>query len=90
MTLLMMAARRAHFGFGMKIVVQSRSKVDPVILAETEAAQVDTVEQLLPECGLMWFCVASLPRWCREQASYQCGSFGFNEADYNSGKYSPR
>lgn len=46
-------ARRAHFGFGMKIVVQSRSPVDPLILAETEAVQVDTVEQLLPECDFV-------------------------------------
>lgn len=46
-------ARRAHFGFGMKIVVQSRSPIDPLILAETEAVQVDTVEQLLPECDFV-------------------------------------
>lgn len=46
-------ARRAHFGFGMKIVVQSRSAVDPLILAETEAVQVDTVEELLPECDFL-------------------------------------
>lgn len=46
-------ARRAHFGFGMKIVVQSRSTVDPLILAETEAVQVDTVEQLLPQCDFL-------------------------------------
>ncbi len=46
-------ARRAHFGFGMKILVQSRSPVDPVILAETEAVQVDTVEDLLPQCDFI-------------------------------------
>lgn len=46
-------ARRAHFGFGIKIKVQSRSRVDPVILAETEAVQVDTVEELLPKCDFV-------------------------------------
>lgn len=46
-------ARRARFGFGMKILAQSRSTVDPAILAETGAEQVDTVEQLLPECDFI-------------------------------------
>lgn len=41
-------ARRAHFGFGMKILVQSRSKVAPEILAKYDAIQVDTIEDLLP------------------------------------------
>ena len=46
-------ARRAHFGFGMKIIVQSRSPVASEILAETGAVQVDTVETLLPECDFI-------------------------------------
>ena len=46
-------ARRAHFGFGMKILAQSRSPVDPAILAETGAAQVDKIEDLLPECDFI-------------------------------------
>lgn len=46
-------ARRAHFGFGMPILVQSRSKVDPAILAETEARQVDTLEEFLPLCDFV-------------------------------------
>lgn len=46
-------ARRAHFGFGMKIIAQSRSPVDPVILAETSAVRFDTIEQLLQECDFL-------------------------------------
>ena len=46
-------ARRAHFGFGMPILVQSRSAVDPAILAETGARQVDTLEELLPKCDFI-------------------------------------
>ncbi|MGV6849260.1 MAG: 2-hydroxyacid dehydrogenase [Marinibacterium sp.] len=41
-------ARRAHFGFGMKILVQSRSPVPADVLARFGAVQVDTVEDLLP------------------------------------------
>ena len=46
-------ARRAHFGFGMKILVQSRSPVDPMVLGETGAEQVDTVADLLPHCDFL-------------------------------------
>lgn len=46
-------ARRAHFGFGMRILAQSRSPVAPEILAETGVVQVDTVEQMLPECDFV-------------------------------------
>lgn len=46
-------ARRAHFGFGMKILAQSRSPVDPVVLAETGAVQVDTIDDLLPQCDFI-------------------------------------
>ncbi|MEO9573525.1 MAG: D-glycerate dehydrogenase [Tateyamaria sp.] len=42
-------ARRAHHGFGMEIVVFNRSKVDPKILAQFNARQVDTIEDLLPQ-----------------------------------------
>lgn len=46
-------ARRAHHGFGMDIVVQNRSVVDPAILAQCNATQVDTVEDLLPLCDFV-------------------------------------
>lgn len=42
-------AKRAHHGFGMKIVVQNRSAVAPEVLAKFDAVQVDTVEDLLPQ-----------------------------------------
>ncbi len=42
-------ARRAHHGFGMKILVQNRSKIAPEILAKYDAIQVDTLEDLLPQ-----------------------------------------
>jgi len=41
-------ARRAHHGFGMEIVVFNRSPVNPKILAQFNARQVNTIEQLLP------------------------------------------
>ena len=40
-------ARRAHHGFGMQISVYNRSKIDPVVLQENKATQVDTLEALL-------------------------------------------
>lgn len=46
-------ARRAHFGFGMKIIAQSRSAVDPQILAETGATQVNQLDDLLPQCDFV-------------------------------------
>lgn len=46
-------ARRAHFGFGMRIIVQSRSAVDQDILNETDAVQVDVIEDLLPNCDFV-------------------------------------
>lgn len=42
-------AQRAHFGFGMKILVQNRSPVSPEVLARYNATQVPTIEDLLPE-----------------------------------------
>lgn len=46
-------ARRAHHGFGMKIVVQNRSRVAPETLAQFNAQQVDTIEDLLPQCDFV-------------------------------------
>ena len=46
-------ARRAHFGFGMKILVQNRSAVDPAVLAQFGAVQVADIETLLPECDFV-------------------------------------
>ncbi len=42
-------AERAHHGFGMKILVQNRSKVAPEILARTGARQAATIEELLTD-----------------------------------------
>ncbi|MDU9005248.1 2-hydroxyacid dehydrogenase [Sedimentitalea todarodis] len=46
-------ARRAHHGFGMKIIVQNRSKVAPEILAQCGATQVDSIEELMPICDFV-------------------------------------
>ena len=46
-------ARRAHHGFGMNIVVQNRSRVAPEVLAQCNATQVDSVEDLLPRCDFV-------------------------------------
>lgn len=46
-------AQRAHFGFGMKIIVQNRSAVPADVLARYNAVQVPTVEDLLPECDFV-------------------------------------
>ncbi len=46
-------AQRAHFGFGMKIVVQNRSAVAPEVLARYNAVQAATVEDLLPQCDFV-------------------------------------
>ena len=40
-------ARRAHHGFGMPIKVYSRSAVDQAVLADTQAEQVGSLEDLL-------------------------------------------
>jgi len=42
-------ARKAHFGFDMKIVAQDYFPVKPEVLAETNATQVDTLEELLEQ-----------------------------------------
>ena len=46
-------AKRAHHGFGMKIIVQNRSAVAPEVLAQCNATQVDSVEELLPHCDFV-------------------------------------
>ena len=46
-------ARRAHHGFGMKILVQNRSQIAPEVLAEYDAQQVESVDALLPECDFV-------------------------------------
>jgi len=46
-------ARRAHFGFGMDIIVQNRSKVADDVLKQFNARQVETVDELLPQCDFV-------------------------------------
>lgn len=46
-------AHRAHFGFGMKIIVQNRSPVPAETLAHYNATQVPTIEDLLPQCDFV-------------------------------------
>lgn len=46
-------ARRAHFGFGMNILVQNRSRVSADVLSKFNATQVDTVEDLLPQADFV-------------------------------------
>ena len=46
-------SRRAHFGFKMSIVVFNRSKVNAEKLAEFNAVQVDSLEELMPLCDFV-------------------------------------
>ncbi|ABG33682.1 D-glycerate dehydrogenase [Roseobacter denitrificans] len=46
-------AQRAHFGFGMKILVQNRSRVAQEVLDRYQAVQVDTLDDLLPACDFV-------------------------------------
>ena len=46
-------AKRAHHGFGMKIVVQNRSPVAADILAKCNATQIDSIEDLMPLCDFV-------------------------------------
>ena len=41
-------AKRAHYWFGMKIIVQNRSQIKDEILLQTNASQVDNLNDLLP------------------------------------------
>ncbi|MFC3571639.1 2-hydroxyacid dehydrogenase [Paracoccus simplex] len=46
-------ARRAHHGFGMTILVYNRSPVAPEVLAQCNAAQVDSLDELMPLCDFI-------------------------------------
>ncbi len=46
-------AQRAHFGFGMKVLVQNRSPLPPEVLGRYNAVQVPTIEALLPQCDFV-------------------------------------
>lgn len=46
-------AKRAHFGFGMQIVVQNRSALSDDVLAVTGAKQVDSVDTLLEQSNFV-------------------------------------
>jgi lactate dehydrogenase-like 2-hydroxyacid dehydrogenase len=46
-------ARRAHHGFGMRIVVFNRSAVDPDVLKLYDAVQVSSIDDLLPLCDFV-------------------------------------
>ncbi|TMV03335.1 D-glycerate dehydrogenase [Ruegeria sediminis] len=46
-------ARRAHHGFGMKILVQNRSRVAPEVLARCNATQVEGIDEMLPQCDFV-------------------------------------
>jgi len=46
-------AKRAHHGFGMKILVQNRSSIDPSILSQTNAVQINKINDLLPHIDFL-------------------------------------
>ena len=46
-------ARRAHHGFGMKILAYNRSPVAPEVLAQCQATQVANLDEMLPECDFV-------------------------------------
>ena len=46
-------ARRAHHGFGMNVVVYNRSAISSKALAECGARQVDTLDELIPQCDFL-------------------------------------
>jgi lactate dehydrogenase-like 2-hydroxyacid dehydrogenase len=46
-------AQRAHFGFGMKILVQNRSSLPAEVLVRYNAVQVPSIEDLLPQCDFV-------------------------------------
>ncbi len=46
-------ARRAHFGFGMEIVVHNRSRVPEEVLARFGARQAESLDALLPQCDFV-------------------------------------
>lgn len=46
-------ARKAHHGFGMKILYVKPSPADPEIAADLQAVRCETVEELLPQCDFV-------------------------------------
>jgi lactate dehydrogenase-like 2-hydroxyacid dehydrogenase len=46
-------ARRAHHGFGMKILAYNRSPVAPEVLAQCQATQIASLDDMLPECDFV-------------------------------------
>lgn len=46
-------ARRAHHGFGMKILAFNRSPVAPEVLAQCQATQMASLDEMLPECDFV-------------------------------------
>lgn len=46
-------AKRAHFGFGMNIVVHNRSEVPASVLAQTGARQARDIHEVLPEADFV-------------------------------------
>ncbi len=46
-------ARRAHHGFGMKIIVHNRSRIAADVLARYGAIQADDLDDLLPRCDFV-------------------------------------
>ena len=46
-------AKRAHFGFGMRIIVHNRSAISKKILATCNAKIVDTIDALLPKADFV-------------------------------------
>lgn len=43
-------ARKAHHGFGMKILYLKPSPADPAVVEDLQAVRCDSLEQLLPQC----------------------------------------
>jgi lactate dehydrogenase-like 2-hydroxyacid dehydrogenase len=46
-------ARRAHHGFGMKILAYNRSPLALEVLAQCQATQVASLDEMLPECDFV-------------------------------------
>ncbi|WP_170362910.1 2-hydroxyacid dehydrogenase [Ruegeria arenilitoris] len=46
-------ARRAHHGFGMNVLVYNRSEVAADVLGQCDAIQVETIDDLLPQCDFV-------------------------------------
>ncbi|CAM3373964.1 glyoxylate reductase [Paracoccus aminovorans] len=46
-------AKRAHHGFGMRILAYNLHPVAPEVLARCDATQVDSIDELLPQCDFV-------------------------------------